>query len=332
MKFQTFSSVIVDFRLRALGICALLVLMIAPNLAAAQQLPFGFWSSATSYSTGDIIARAGSSGTDLYKAVASGTNHDPSTDNGSYWKFYEIYENQTLRVGPGERFPDFLSAWGFVDDASIPDGTVTIQLDDGTYSLGTGILIDNPWANHIKIVGNTTTPANVTLSITADPGGLPQNGFFIQSGCALGDLDGVTVSGPGAANVNANSTAITSAGRLFLGNVVVTGMPFGFYAYSGASMSMLYCTATYCTVGFKTQGGVMEFRVSAYPCAGADHCGSSFQSYGGQIYSVYSVGVASTNSTTWDWLVSAIGRIYFPSSTTTGTAKAAVGTNSILIH
>ena len=61
---------------RGLILLAMLTLgvLATGSKALAQQLPFGSWSSATTYHTGDIIAKAGASATDLYKAVAASTN------------------------------------------------------------------------------------------------------------------------------------------------------------------------------------------------------------------------------------------------------------------
>lgn len=67
------------------------------------------------------------------------------------------------------------------------DVTVTVKVSDGVYNLGSSINLDHFNGDQIQIIGNTATPANVTINCTSS--------CFRLRNSAIGLIDGFTLIG-----------------------------------------------------------------------------------------------------------------------------------------
>ena len=73
-------------------------------------------------------------------------------------------------------------------EARILLAEVTIQIADGTYNVGTEHILNHPNYVLVSIIGNETTPANVTFNCSG-----ADNGFRIE-GCLLRALKGIKIT------------------------------------------------------------------------------------------------------------------------------------------
>ncbi len=106
--------------------------------------------------------------------------------------------------------------------------TATIQFNDGTYSLSSGVTAismlgqlhgsgrQGTQGSWLSIVGNLVTPANVVLNITN------ANAFACDQGCSA-NIQGMTINLTGGAGNQGNAFIVDNLGQLQFGTVTVTG-------------------------------------------------------------------------------------------------------------
>lgn len=101
----------------------------------------------------------------------------------------EHVEDTTLiTVGVDKDFPDIQSAWDSLF-GKVVAAPVTIQVDDGVYETKKIVLRYQPYAENIKILGNTANPALCVLDIK------PSDDDARPIGVAVVNIRGVTISG-----------------------------------------------------------------------------------------------------------------------------------------
>lgn len=103
-----------------------------------------------------------------------------------------IREDTTMNVGPDYEYADLASALAWLDGYVIASGaTVTLQLQDGTYSPVEAIEVRHANGANIHILGNAADPSAVRFEFAGT------SGFVVQDGAALGYLDYMAISGNG---------------------------------------------------------------------------------------------------------------------------------------
>ncbi len=144
------------------------------------------------------------------------------------------------------QFPTVAAALASLNGRRIaPPALVRVRLADGTYPQAGTLNVGHPDGESIQIIGNVTTPANVTLSFSN------ANGVVLAEGMSLGWLDGVRVL-----NTAGSTTTgiVVQGGRLSMGTKVeIAGFSYGLYVDSGgfASASGLRVS---CLVGASSVG------------------------------------------------------------------------------
>ena len=158
-------------------------------------------------------------------------------------------------------------------EARILVSSVTIQIADGTYNLGeTRHWFEHPNYLLVSIMGNTTTPSNVTMNFTGS------YAAFRINGCALRRIEGLKLSGGGY------GVQIHQGGRLmYLNKVDITGMASGgVWLHDNA-----YVYSNYVTTNSNSATGYLVYANSfsyASNCTSNNNTGFGFHAeHGGYI-------------------------------------------------
>jgi hypothetical protein len=243
------------------------------------------WSSTMAYTAGQSVA--GSDG-NVYRALASTTNNDPTGDDGSHWQAARVLADVTLNVP--SRFATFATAWAFLKAAAIArDATATIQFADGTYTMGsTRFSLNHPFGGQIRLLGNTTTLGNVVLdwsgasfaanglSYAADNIGA----MYVNHGHVSPRIDGFKVIGPGRTN------ATCGYGFEAFDNATLNFGPKMWVTDFYCAVATFFCSAAFCdymhvangadgnlfvygSSSISFQGGLSEGAGSYYAMSGA---------------------------------------------------------------
>lgn len=196
------------------------------------------YNAALQYITGTYVWHEGA----VYRAAQNSLGQTPSV-NINAWKPALILADTTVSVP--SQVPSISGALKYLSEAVIA-ADVTIQVADGTYNLGAGQLdLNHPFGGRISLIGNTTTPANVTLTFGAIPFPPtfpylnPDSGsIYVNSGCTFGLIDGFTITGPtGNTSVFGHCAILAFNGNITLGpNLAITGFYFCVAADSNGSI------------------------------------------------------------------------------------------------
>jgi hypothetical protein len=145
------------------------------------------WNSSTSYSANDM---AFGSDQNLYKAVTSSTNQNPTTDNGTYWVPINISASVTLNVP--SRFTTIHTALAYLKNATIGNDVIAkIKVADGTYNYGVdGVDLSHPCGSRIELEGNTTTPSNCVIQTQFLTGSTEPGLFYLIDGGTFRKING----------------------------------------------------------------------------------------------------------------------------------------------
>lgn len=136
-----------------------------------------------------------------------------------------IYTNTTFTVAAGD-CPELKELLIRLQKFIInPAVTVTINLPDGTYSCSSALNVERGHFINVYIIGNTTTPANVSLQFSGS------NGFYLNHG-ALGLLNGVKIEGIGS---TPNVTGLVAEGN----SKVVLGQKIIFDGWDGSAAAAI---------------------------------------------------------------------------------------------
>ena len=93
-----------------------------------------------------------------------------------------------LTINVPSAYSTIEDAFNWLTDYHIQNGvTVTVKVSDGVYNLGSSISIHHVNGNQIQLIGNTSTPGNVTINCTTS--------CFILKNSAIGLIDGFTLIG-----------------------------------------------------------------------------------------------------------------------------------------
>lgn len=184
----------------------------------------------------------------LYVAVTDNIANDPSDHDAAFWKPLLVLVNTTLTV-PAE-FTTITLALEYLEGATIAeDATVTISVADGVYNLTTTQLaLNHPYGHRIQLIGNTTTPANVSLGFTAltAPPTSPyldsnSGSIYRNSGGTWGLIDGFTITRTGGSAVFGHCGILSFNSRINVGaNMVISGFFFPLACQAGT----LICAGT----------------------------------------------------------------------------------------
>lgn len=190
-------------------------------------------------------------------------------------RFVDLYVNIPV---PG-LFPTIQDAVDWFDsrEGFGPDGFVSINLSDGAYSISQVTVRSPLGANFLQILGNTTTPANVTINADMTNN---QSAFYISEGAGISNINGMTITGVGAwqshgiwnsqcygGGVWAEKNAVASIGAAVsiskcyygvranygasvtcaAGVSVTEAGDVGFHAFGGSKLNAQGCTASLCS-------------------------------------------------------------------------------------
>lgn len=210
----------------------------------------------------------------------------------------QIYSNHTFNV-PSE-FSTINDALDYLADKTFADGvTVTIQVANGTYTSLAEVVVSHPQGAQIHIKGNTTTPANCSLTFTG-------TGFSVSNGRAIGLIDGFTIIGNNAGNgISAAKNGTINLGQ----NVYISYFSQGIYAAFGSTIEANYVhssynsgcgmlaqagtiNANYAVVDHNTQCGVAAIQGGLISFTYAE---TSYNAYGVQAYASGTVIVNNSN-------------------------------------
>jgi len=150
-------------------------------------------------------------------------------------------------------FSDINAALNYLSDKSIKaDAFVTIQVADGTYTYASEILVEHPQGDRIKILGNTTTPANCVLECS-------DRGFRIAPSSKLGLLDGFTLDGNDTSDYG---LYVQRSGFITCGlNMIVHDFNYGVFATKGAIVHAKYIEVYGCgTDGVSSDAATVDIN------------------------------------------------------------------------
>ena len=140
-----------------------------------------------------------------------------------------ITNNITMNV-PSE-YLTVQEALSALDDKKISvDALVVIQIADGTYTNYDTIVIDNPYASRIQILGNPTNSSYVNIEFKTDV-----DGFIVHSGTSLAHISGLTLVGSGTAYTNGIQVHTNSS--LGCSNISVSNFWTGYRAGSNSHIT-----------------------------------------------------------------------------------------------
>jgi hypothetical protein len=222
----------------------------------------------------------------------------------------------SITVGPTGDYADLPSALASLDGKVIAaSAKVTIQIQDGTYTLAAAISIRHPDGDRIEIIGNTSDPAAVTLNFN-------RAGIGVGLGGRLGRLAGVTVANVGVPLEGGAPTVgvVADAGYLSCARVVVTGYDRGFAALRGGTLSCWWAQAENNGAGFYTEAGYLQ-------AGGLSATGNGIGLYaaqGGYLWAGDQMhgGPAWVANSTSDGVVAQGGMIWAPGATVSNSGGA----------
>jgi hypothetical protein len=225
------------------------------------------YSAATQYSTGDVVI---ASDGNAYRALTTTTGNTPTSDAGTNWEPYFVNSSLTLNVP--SRFADIPAAFTFIKNARIKYGQfITIQVADGTYNYGTTqVNLSHPFGSQIKLLGNTTTPANVTINSSLAASG---NGglFYLTDGNTLGLMDGFKLVGPGNSVTNLGGLFVRYGSKVYLGtHMTIQSFYFSIYVGDGS-----WVTADGDTLSGGGDGNLFVYNNSGASFANGDSSGAN---------------------------------------------------------
>ena len=139
----------------------------------------------------DVNGKTKTTNLQVTSNAASGRFLVSDATGNAAWTDQVIRTAVTLNVPAS--YADIQAALDYLNDKTFAAGSsATIQVADGTYNYTTFIYVHHPQGEHIKIIGNETTPANVVLQF-------PQNvhGFWIGNSKGIYKINGFTIKGAG---------------------------------------------------------------------------------------------------------------------------------------
>lgn len=140
-------------------------------------------------------------------------------------------------------------------------GTLIIQVADGTYTLASGINVNHPYGANIQLLGNTTTPDNCVLQGPNPP---TFDALVCSNGNTLGMLDGFRFDLPAKAGSANNATAVLALNGAIIrcGSHIKTNN--WYYGIGARVGSVIY--ARYANVNNAGDVGIWAFVGSSIDC------------------------------------------------------------------
>jgi hypothetical protein len=214
-----------------------------------------------------IVTRAGK-GSPLTHAEMDANLTNLNTDKVETSGF--ITDSVTLNV-PAD-YATIAAAFTYLSTKTIAKGaTVTIDVADGTYTYTASIYCAHPDGDKIKIIGNTTTPANCTINFSTS------DGIYLPQGFQLGEIDGFRF-----VNTTVKSSATPYLGVLTDGGVFhkvgpkleVHNFYYGISARNGGYINAGGNSSSYVKVTNAGDVGIWSFIGSYVNCDYAEVSGA----------------------------------------------------------
>ena len=179
-----------------------------------------------------------------------------------------IGDSVTLNV-PAQ-YATIQAAFAYLSTKTIARGaTVTIQVADGTYTLGSTVNANHPQGSQIRLVGNVTTPTNCVITVSGAP---TFDALYVDGGNTLGYLDGFKFDLAGKAGITNNFTAVlaNNGGTIICGpQITVNNWYYGIAARNG---SFVYCR--YANVSNSGDVGIWSMNGSSVDAQYASSAGA----------------------------------------------------------
>jgi len=197
----------------------------------AQSPPH--WNASTSYQPDDIVV---CSDHNYYRCIVAHHGANPVADPHRYWELNWVRTSTVLSAGPGERFPDFHTVWGFIGNATVAGGcTITIQ-ENPTATIAehfpSAISLNHPFGSQINI----NTNSNITWKFDN-----PGTALYLTKGHTFGSITGLQITGPLKYDVTSTGVVATQRSCFSSLNVTLTGFTTGVEATED---SFINCSGT----------------------------------------------------------------------------------------
>lgn len=169
---------------------------------------------------------------------------------------FSVQSGKTLQLAVPSNFADVKAAIDWLQICDI-DGVVDIQISDGTYTWGRSQYLNHRNGRNIRIIGNQTTPSNVTIFGT-NPTTFDM--FVVDDGCEIGFIDGLYVNVLSKMGQSNNFTAILANkdAAIKLGSKIKTNN--WYYGIAARDGSDVYCR--YAEVSNSGDVGIWSFNGS----------------------------------------------------------------------
>lgn len=191
-------------------------------LSDAQSSPAA-WSTSTNYQVGDLAQY----NHNIYRAIYPNHGNNPTTSY-SDWELFNARFTLTLNIGAGQPFPDLVTAWRYILNASVsPASAIHLRIvtSGGAFNetFSSQFSLNHPFGASIDLAGDN--PSRVTLSF---PG---SSGLTIDSGHTFQSIRYLTLA---TNNTGDNTVAINASNNAVLPSVDGVSIVGSWAVYAGA--------------------------------------------------------------------------------------------------
>lgn len=201
----------------------------------------------------------------------------------------------TTTINVPADYATIAAAWAAIQDW-IVNGTLIIQVADGTHTITSALTLEHPFGENIRLIGNTSTPTNCVIKVST-----AINGIYVGDGCSIDLIDGFRIYHDTLAARASTAGILADRGAsVKLGTAVrVEGFYWGYFARRGSYIEALSTQATACgDAGYHALDGGMIDATSSTSTnnnASGDSLGCGYVAEGGII-------IANSATATGNWL------------------------------